>query len=108
MQMSAAWIEMYASQIAGVFIDAISNAIGQQLGGTAAKHVIKKVTDALLDGTFDFYMLRGRKHPQGWKLRGFRLLHLDGDPKNVARGPYEREDPIQRTYPEMGHLPDPL
>lgn len=64
-------------------------------------NVIGPVIESALErGYFDLYLLRARKYIESgtWVLRGFKLLNLDCDNKDVAIDGRSLEDPIQQEF----------
>jgi RHS repeat-associated protein len=72
-QMSYGWIDKYASQV----VDGLKD-LG--ISGIGAKEF-----ERLLDrGEIDLYLLGAFKNGKTWKLRGFRLLHVNMDDAEIA------------------------
>jgi hypothetical protein len=74
-QMSYAWLDRYASQILNGFIELGLRGIGAD-----------EVERMLERGEIDLYLLGAMKAGGQWKIRGFRLLHVNLDEVETALG----------------------
>jgi len=73
-QMSATWIDRYASDILDKLVE---------LG---LENVPSAIRPAIKSGQIDLYLLAAAKAFNGdnWELQGFRILHVNGDDNDVT------------------------
>jgi RHS repeat-associated protein len=84
LQMSAGWIDRYASEI----VQKIVGFLGEIACSIIPTDVDDRVADALKSKVgFEFYLLRARYYAaDDWVLRGFRLLHVGGTELDYVKG----------------------
>ena len=86
-QMSAAWIDRYASAIADNLVDGVFDMLGGSVGGLLGGQLEDRLRE-VVDGRsgMEYYLLRARHFGSGsWQLRGFRLLQVGRQGVGVDR-----------------------
>ena len=99
LQMSSNWIDRHFSQI----VNAAAGAIFEAIGGNVPVALQDQVKGALERFNFEYYLLRARRFTGNeWTLRGFRLLHIEGDDDMVVRNREPLDQRIEAPFKTPG------
>ena len=99
LQMSSNWIDTHFSKI----VNAAAGAIFEAIGGNIPDIFKDQVESALESFNFEYYLLRARRFTGNeWTLRGFRLLHIEGDNDMVGLNKEPLDQRIEMPFKTPG------